>query len=244
LAIAHWQIQVKTSFPLPVRAVAIDLDGTLLNTAPDLTAAANRMLVALGFRPLDSELITNFIGKGIANLVRRCLETVLGNEPDPALLETAILNFSSHYARNLSDESRPYRGAVKGLKAMVSAGFRLACITNKAESFTVPLLERTGVAHFFELTVSGDTLPEKKPHPLPLLHCARVFRIAPAELLVIGDSRNDSEAARAAGCPIFCVSYGYHNGYALEELDPDAIVDSLEEAARLIRLAPRRRAMR
>lgn len=235
---------MKTSFPLPVRAVAIDLDGTLLDTAPDLAAAANRMLAALGFRPLDSEVIKNFIGKGIANLVCRCLETALGREPDPAQLETGILSFSAQYERNLSDNSRPYPGAVKGLKTMLSAGFRLACVTNKAESFTRPLLERTGVADFFELTVSGDSLPEKKPHPLPLLHCAKVFRIAPAELLVIGDSRNDSEAARAAGCPIFCVSYGYHNGYELEDLGPVAIVDSLEEAARLIRLAPRSRPMR
>jgi phosphoglycolate phosphatase len=235
---------MTTSFPLPVRAVAIDLDGTLLDTAPDLAAAANRMLGALGFGPLDSEVIKNFIGEGVANLVRRCVETALGREPDSAQLETAILSFRTHYERNLSDASRPYPGAVKGLKTMLSAGFRLACITNKAESFTLPLLEHTGIAHFFELTVSGDTLPEKKPHPLPLLHCARVFRIAAAELLVIGDSRNDSEAARAAGCPIFCVSYGYHNGYPLEDLGPAAIVDSLEEAARLIRLAPRPRPMR
>jgi phosphoglycolate phosphatase len=225
---------------LPIRAIVIDLDGTLLDTAPDLAVAANRMLADLGFSGLDADVIKSFIGKGIGNLVRRCLGMALGRqEPDEALLETALASFTAHYERNLCNGTQRYPGVVEGLAAIRAAGFRLGCITNKATKFTLPLLEQTEIAHFFELTVCGDTLPEKKPHPLPLLHSAKVFGVSPSELLLIGDSANDTEAARAAGCPVFCVSYGYHAGYELEELEAVAIVDSLQEVARLIRLPAR-----
>jgi phosphoglycolate phosphatase len=123
---------------------------------------------------------------------------------------------------------------VEGLERMRAGGLKLACVTNKAQAFTLPLLERTGMAGFFDLVVSGDTLPRKKPDPLPLLHIAQHFRLLPPQLLLIGDSDNDTDAARAAGCPVVCVPYGYTGGRQVRDLDCDAIVASLIEAAELI----------
>jgi phosphoglycolate phosphatase len=123
---------------------------------------------------------------------------------------------------------------VEGLDAMRAAGFRLACITNKAARFTHPLLKDTGLFDYFELILSGDTLPEKKPSPLPLRHACQVFGCEPAALLLIGDSLNDAQAARAAGCPVFCVPYGYNRGRPVTELDIDAVVPSLADAAKLV----------
>jgi phosphoglycolate phosphatase len=113
-------------------------------------------------------------------------------------------------------------------------GYRLACITNKAEKFTVPLLKDTGLFDYFELILSGDSLPKRKPDPLPLLHACERFGITPDRMLLIGDSLNDTQAARAAGCHVFCVPYGYNRGRHVSELDLDAVVDSLLAATRLI----------
>jgi phosphoglycolate phosphatase len=132
-------------------------------------------------------------------------------------------------------DTRPYPGVLDGLSALRENGFRLACITNKAEAFTLPLLRATGLLEFFDLVLSGDTLPKKKPDPMPLLHACKQFNIEPGEMLLIGDSLNDSQAARAAGCHIFCVPYGYNEGRDVRELDCDAVVPSLYEAAKLIR---------
>jgi len=229
---------VNTNFPIPVSAVAIDLDGTLLDTATDLAIAANRMLADFELRPLDTKIIRTFIGKGVSNLVRRALAAAGGSEPDDALIAQALERFRVHYGRSLSVHTRPYPGVMEGVIALKTAGFPLACVTNKAAAFTLPLLQQTGFAPFFDLTVCGDTLPRKKPHPLPLLYSASVFAVPPPGLLAIGDSANDTECARAAGCPVFCVSYGYHEGYEVAKLGADAVIDSLREAGRLICFAP------
>ncbi|MGH8727206.1 MAG: phosphoglycolate phosphatase [Burkholderiales bacterium] len=221
-------------FPLAVRAVFFDLDGTLLDTAPDLSRAANSMLADLNLPALDLDVITSFIGKGIVNLVKRTLAAALGKEADEEFFTRALEIFSRHYENGLSYDSEPYPKVIEGLTAMREAGFRLGCVTNKASRFTLPLLAETGLAPFFALTIAGDTLNEKKPHPLPLLHACERLEIAPKELLMIGDSANDTETARAAGCPVFCVSYGY--GRNVAELKPDAIVADLVEAARLVTL--------
>ncbi|MDP2805250.1 MAG: HAD-IA family hydrolase, partial [Gallionellaceae bacterium] len=131
--------------------------------------------------------------------------------------------------------SKPYGGAIEGLEAMRAAGFRMGCITNKAARFTGPLLEGTGLAKYFEIVVSGETLPEKKPHPLPLLHAAKFFGVPIEQLLLIGDSLNDTLAARAAGCPVFCVPYGYNHGEPVETLDLDAVIANLPAALPLIK---------
>ena len=127
-----------------------------------------------------------------------------------------------------------YPGVIEGLEGFRALGLRLACVTNKAARFTVPLLEQMGLAPYFELVVSGDTLARKKPDPMQLAHICAEFALAPPEALLIGDSANDALAARAAGCPVFCVSYGYSEGGDVRDLDCDAIVDSLSEAANIL----------
>ena len=217
---------------IPVKAVMIDLDGTLLDTAADLAAAANLTLSELGHGELDPEVVKTFIGKGVANLMRQAVIASTGAEPEN--FEQVMEIFERHYEEVLSDESRPYPGVVEGLEAMKSSGFRLACITNKVERFTSPLLRDTGLQDYFEIVLSGDSLPRKKPDPMPLLHACGHFGIEPSEMLLIGDSVNDVQAARAAGCTVFCVPYGYNEGRDVRELDSDALVESLFEASKLI----------
>lgn len=211
----------------------IDLDGTLLDTSADLAQAANAMLKEVGLPTLPERAIKSYIGKGIQNLVSRCLAAAAG-EPDEALIERALSLFERHYGEGLNVHTRSYPGVKEGLNAMREAGIPLACVTNKAERYTLPLLKETGLAGYFELVIAGDTLPKKKPDPLPLLHACRHFGAEPQQLLLIGDSANDTQAARAAGCPVFCVPYGYSEGEDVHGLDCDAIVESLLEAARLV----------
>ncbi|HNQ03338.1 MAG TPA: phosphoglycolate phosphatase [Thiobacillaceae bacterium] len=222
------------NFPLPLKAVVIDLDGTLLDTAPDLADAAVAMVADLGLPAIDLAEVKTYIGNGVSRLVKRVLTRDMHAEPAPALFARALPLYERHYAAGVSRKSQPFPGVLAGLEALRASGVHLACITNKAERFTRPLLKDTGLYDYFELILSGDSLPEKKPSPLPLLHACAVFDCEPAELLLIGDSLNDTQAARAAGSPVFCVPYGYNRGSPVHELDLDAVVPSLDEAARLI----------
>lgn len=222
------------NFPIPIKAVVIDLDGTLLNTAPDLAHAAELMMADLGLPCPSLETIQAYIGNGVSRLVKRVLTGEMEAEPDAALFERAIAAYQQHYGEHVSLYSRPYDGVVAGLDAFKAMGVRLACITNKAAQFTHPLLKDTSLFDYFELILSGDSLPKRKPDPLPLLHACEAFRIKPSELLLIGDSLNDTQAARAAGCPVFCVPYGYNRGCPVSELDLDAVVPSLLDASRLV----------
>ena len=222
-------------FPLSIKAVTIDLDGTLLDTIPDLAAAANMMLRALERPALPEILIRTFVGKGIGNLVQRTLAGSLDVEVDPASLARGLDIFERCYDEVNGRHTTIYRGVEAGLTLFAAKGFRLACVTNKSTRYTLPLLEMVGLAAHFEQVVAGDTLSQKKPDPAPLLHACEVFGIAPADMLMIGDSINDTQAARAAGCPVFCVSYGYNEGLDVRSLDTDAVVETLEEAAGLVR---------
>ncbi|MGH8762930.1 MAG: phosphoglycolate phosphatase [Nitrosospira sp.] len=225
---------IETEFPISIKAVMIDLDGTLLDTAHDLAAAANMMLRELDRVELPLETIQSYIGKGIQKLVKRSLTGSLDGEPEAELFERAMPIYERDYAKTLCVNTQPYPGVLKGLNALREAGFHLACITNKAEAFTMPLLRATELLGYFEIVLSGDSLPKKKPHPMPLLHACKHFGILPHEMLLIGDSLNDAEAARAAGCHIFCVPYGYNEGRDVQELDCDAIVPSVYDATKLI----------
>ena len=219
-------------FPLRVRAVTIDLDGTLLDTIPDLAAASNAMLSELGRPTLDVELIRTFVGKGIARLVERTLDAA-GVTDEPTRTRAHEV-FDRHYQALNGRHTTLYPGVKEALDTFRAESIPLACITNKAGRFTTPLLAMAGLASYFETVVAGDTLAQKKPHPAPLLHAAEHFRIAPGEMLMIGDSVNDTQAARAAGCPVFCVTYGYNEGGNVRDLDTDALIGSLVEATRLV----------
>ena len=222
--------------PIPIKIILLDLDGTLLHSAPELAEAANRMLRDMGCSAVSQDLLMSYIGNGISWLVKRALTGDMHAEPAAALYQRAMPIFEKHYT-GLSLLSKAYDGVIEGLDAMKQAGFRLGCITNKSERYTGPLLREAGLAQYFEIVLSGDSLPEKKPHPMPLLHAAKFFGVPIGQVLLIGDSRNDALAARAAGCPIFCVPYGYNHGRPVGELDIDAVIPCISDALKLIKRA-------
>jgi phosphoglycolate phosphatase len=228
---------VSKSFPLRVKAVTIDLDGTLADSIPDLATAANMMLRELGRSEFPVERIRDFVGKGIPRLVERALAGTIDGTASTEEMSRALPVFERFYTQVNGRHSVLYPGVKEGLEEFRAMQMPLACVTNKSGRFTVPLLEQLGIAQFFEQIIGGDALPHKKPHPAQLLHACKGFGIKPAEMLMIGDSGNDARAARAAGCPVFCVPYGYNEGQDVRQLDVDAIVSSLIEAKRLIQKA-------
>jgi phosphoglycolate phosphatase len=214
---------------MTIRSVTIDLDGTLLDTIPDLAAAANAMLRELGHAELAETTVGTYVGRGIPNLVSRCLP---GLDVDDLANAQAV--FKRHYALTNGQRSTPYPGVLEGLAAFRAAGLRMAVITNKATAFTLPLLDATGLSDWFEFAICGDTLPEKKPHPMPVLHACERLGVSPAQNLHIGDSKHDAHAAHAAGCPVFLVPYGYNEGEDITKIACDALIDRLDHALALI----------
>ncbi|MEW6690243.1 MAG: phosphoglycolate phosphatase [Pseudomonadota bacterium] len=212
-----------------IKAVLLDLDGTLLDTAPEIAAAANAMLAQLGLPALPAGTVRDFIGGGIPRLVERCLQAA-GRPLPCASLEAALSGFGAHYRRLNGTSSAPFPGVVEALERARRSGLRLACVTNKAAAYTVPLLEKTGLAPFFAAVVTADQVGRRKPDPEPCLHACRLLGILPSEAAVIGDSANDAEAARAAGCRVLLVSYGYSEGRDVRTLDCDGVAASLGEA--------------
>jgi phosphoglycolate phosphatase len=218
-----------------VRAALIDLDGTLLDTAPDLAAAANRMLRALGRPPRPVEEIANYVGKGIARLVERSLTGDLEKSAGPELLQRALALFAPAYDEESGRSSRIYAGVEEGLKQLKAENLKLACVTNKAERFTLPLLERMNLLHYFDAVVCGDRVARPKPNPDCYVEACRRLGVQAQEAVIIGDSENDVQAARAAGIRVFCVTYGYREGKPVESLGADAVVSDLLHAAERIR---------
>lgn len=214
--------------------ILIDVDGTLVDSVPDLAFCVDEMMQRLGLPPHGEEKVRQWVGNGVERLVRRALVGQLEGEPDPALFEKAYPIFLDLYAENTSKRSRLYPGVREGLEYLQGAGYKLGCVTNKAAQFTEPLLRDLGIADFFAIVISGDTLPKKKPDPLPLLHAADFFGVAPSESLMIGDSISDVKAARAAGFRIVCMSYGYNHGQDIREAHPDAVIDSMAELPQLL----------
>ena len=222
------------STPLSIKAVMIDLDGTLLDTIPDLAAAANGMLAEMGRPALPEATIRNFVGKGINNLIERTLTNSIEGKPNADLFQQALPIYERNYRAVNGKHTTIYPGVQEGLDVLQAQGYPLACVTNKSERFTLPLLDYVKFSSYFKCVVAGDTLPQKKPDPEPLLHACKQLGVVPSEMLMIGDSMNDAQAARAAGCPVFCVTYGYNEGHDVHTLDCDALVASLVEATQLI----------
>ena len=214
----------------------VDLDGTLIDTVPDLAVAANRMLADIGRPARATALLRSWVGSGMLRFVKRSLTGEMQAEPEPKLFEQALSLFRQHYAAAVSDLSRPYPGAMDALVRLQDQGFALACITNKAESFTLPLLRNLCLSRYFKLVLSGDSLPAQKPDPLPLRYACQYFGITPDHGVLVGDSSNDVQAARAAGMPVICVTYGYNYGHDIRESHPDAVVDSLAEVPQYLKL--------
>ena len=224
---------VKNSFQ-GIRAAIIDLDGTMVDTAPDFQVAINRMRDELHLAPLALDTIVDFVGKGSENLMRRVLGVDFEKSEVESRFDHALERYQHHYLQINGDHSELYAGVHEGLVAMKKGGVRLACVTNKPIAFARPLLEKKGLIDLFEVIYGGDSLAHKKPHPLPMLTVCNDFNLQPAQVVAIGDSSNDSEAARAAGCRVLTVPYGYNHGQPVQTIDTDGIVESLVDAANLI----------
>ena len=220
----------------PIRAVLFDLDGTLIDTLPDLHAAACAMLNDLGRPPLPLESIRAYVGRGIPNLIKRVLANSLhvAEDPNPPPPE-AVASYRRHYARENGRNAKVYPGVLEGLASLRAQGVPLGVVTNKADTFIQPLLEQTRLSGYFEVLVGGDRLPKVKPDPMPLVWACGRLGVSPTEALFIGDSINDALAARAACCPVFLLPYGYNEDRDVHELDCDAIVESVRDAVKLIR---------
>lgn len=224
----------ERNFLTGVRAAIIDLDGTMVHTAPDFQVAINRMRAEFGLAPLDVATIIEFVGKGSENLMRRVLAVDFGADEVERRFAAALDSYQRHYLDINGDYSSVYDGVHEGLASMQAQGIRLACVTNKPIAFARPLLEKTGLSQYFELVYGGDSLPKKKPDPLPMLTVCSDFALEPSEVVAIGDSSNDAEAARAAGCRSLTVPYGYNHGKPVQSVDTDGIVGTLLVAAQLL----------
>jgi phosphoglycolate phosphatase len=217
-----------------IQAAIIDLDGTMLHTVPDFELALNGMRAEFGLAPIDQQTIEPMVGKGSEKLIRDVLALDYDAPRIDAVFDEAMAGYQRHYLSINGERATLFPDVIEGLRALQALGLRLACVTNKPTAFTLPLLERKGLSPFFELVYGGDSLPKKKPDPLPLLQVCRDFGLAPDQVVAIGDSSNDAEAARAAGCFVLTVPYGYNHGMPVQSINSDGIVDSLLEAAKMV----------
>lgn len=220
--------------PLNPEMVLFDLDGTLVDSVPDLLVAVNNMQAELGNAERAEADVRNWVGNGIEKLVERALTNDLNAKPDPRDFAEALPVFKRHYAESNGKHSCVFPGVIDGLEYVKSLGVPVGCVTNKAEAFTLPLLEQTGLARYFETVISGDSLPLKKPNPAPLIYAAGWFKRNPFHCLMVGDSISDVKAARAAGFSIICMSYGYNHGEDIHDYEPDAVIDSMASLSKLI----------
>ncbi|MFL6708908.1 MAG: phosphoglycolate phosphatase [Massilia sp.] len=217
-----------------IRAVIIDLDGTMLDTVPDFHVAINRMRAELGLAAISAQQVADLVGKGSENLIRGVLAIDFDAAGVEQRFEAAMAAYQRHYLAINGEHATVYEGVREGLAALQAMDLRMACVTNKPIAFARPLLEKAGLAPYFEIVYGGECLPRKKPDPMPMLQVCADFDLAPGEVVAIGDSSNDAEAARAAGCWVLAVPYGYNHGRPIHEADSDGIVETLLEAATLI----------
>jgi phosphoglycolate phosphatase len=228
-------------------AVIVDLDGTMIDTLSDFEIALNLTLADFGYSPVDRNFIEHTIGKGSENLIRKTLDYVK-NRPvvqvftaqaamkniaidanSTATFDAALARYQHHYLAVNGQASQVYAGVVEGLNAWRAAGLKMACLTNKPSAFALPLLKLKGLDGYFSHVFGGDAFERKKPDPLPLLKTCEALGTLPSRTLMVGDSSNDALAARAAGCPVALVTYGYNHGEPVSTVDCDARLDSLAQ---------------
>jgi phosphoglycolate phosphatase len=212
------------------QSVTFDLDGTLADTIDDLAEACRLMLAELGEPPRSPAEVRSFVGNGMRKLVERCLTHA--QAPSAERLNDAVAVFQRHYDAVNGHCSKLYPAVMEGLEEWRVSGLRMGVVSNKPGLFTDVLLERLGIADFFDIVVAGDTCEHHKPHPEPLLHACSWLGVEPSRNLHIGDSWIDIETAKAAGCPVYFVPYGYNNGRPVDRADCDALVSDLLSAYR------------
>ncbi len=213
------------------RAVLIDLDGTLVDSTPELTAAVDRVLIGEGHGPVGTEQVRDWVGDGIDRLLERALTEATGEVPDAMDMRRIRVSFDTAYAELLGTMAPLCPGVVEGLDAVRAAGWSTACITNKARVFAVGLLGAVGIADRFDKVIAADSGHGTKPAAGPLEAAARKLGVAIGDCVMVGDSAIDVAAARAAGCPAWCVRSGYNRGARLEDSGPDRVFDRLDELA-------------
>ena len=218
-----------------VRALLFDLDGTLVDSAPDMAAAVNRVLAEEGLPVASLERVRHWVGNGGRELVRRALAAGGDAAPGEDRVEAALQRFLHVYGERLCVDSALYPGCRSGLEQLRGDGYALACVTNKPEGLARRLLAALDLDGLLPVVVGGDTVDRRKPDPAPLHHAMAELGVVPAETLMIGDSRADVEGGRNAGCRVVCVPYGYSQGTAVEALGPDLVVGSIEELRRRLR---------
>ncbi|MCG7601989.1 phosphoglycolate phosphatase [Halomonas sp. McH1-25] len=212
-----------------IRLVTFDLDGTLIDSVPDLAVAVDAVLAEHGHPAAGEERVAGWVGNGSRTLVERALRHASGQEPDTRMLDRAHDAFLYHYGRAPSERTRLFPGVREALAALHDRGLTLAIITNKPHAFIAPILEALELDGYFDYAVGGDSLAQKKPDPAPLLHVAERFSIPPQACLMVGDSRHDVEAGRRAGFRTLAVPYGYNHGEPVAASRPDFLVESLAE---------------
>jgi phosphoglycolate phosphatase len=216
-----------------VKAILFDLDGTLVDANPDLAEAVRRMLADINEPTRSDEEVGRFVGKGIGVLVERALNTGRRTHTQ-AEIAAALARFEIHYAAVNGHKSTIYPDVKETLQLLRDQGVPCACVTNKSTVFTVQLLQTLGLHDFFSCIVGGDTLPQKKPEPEPLLHACHEFGVLPAQALMVGDSGNDALAARRAGIPVVLMRGGYSEGIAVDSIDCDGVLSSFAELPALL----------
>jgi len=232
------------------QAAIVDLDGTLVDTLGDFEVALNRALADLDLPPVTRALVERTVGKGSEHLIR----SVLAHQLDEAVAlghgrlcqgrsvdnfyEPAWLRYQHHYLAINGNFAAVYPGVVEGLQSLQEHGLKLACLTNKPLSFAKPLLQAKGLDRFFSHVFGGDSFERKKPDPLPLLKTCEALGTLPAQTLMVGDSSNDAQAARAAGCPVALVRYGYNHGQPIDAVEADVYVDALTELSQALAKRP------
>ncbi len=229
---AHWRGQ-------RLAAVLFDLDGTLLDTAADIALALNRTMVEYGCQPLTLDEVRRMIGRGSPILIERAAASqgrIIGASTRTEMVE----RFFHYYGRleeSNEDSAQPYAGAAESLRTLHEAGLGTAVVTNKQHRFAGALLERLGLAAWVDVVVGGDTCERRKPDPQPLFFACDSLQVPPSGSLMVGDSVNDVQAARAAGIPVVCVSYGYNEGRDPRTLECDLLLDSLTELPTLLQVS-------
>ena len=214
--------------------VLIDVDGTLVDSVPDLAWCVDAMMRELGMPERGEAIVRHWVGNGVERLVKRALINKLDGEPDEALYNKALPIFQALYSENTSKRSCLYDGVTEALEFLKSTDVKIGCVTNKASQFTLPILRDLGIADYFEIVICGDMVERKKPDPMSLLMAAEQLQVSPGASMMLGDSMSDVKAARAAGFQIICMSYGYNHGEDIRDYHPDAVVDSMAEIINLV----------
>jgi len=212
-----------------VRAILFDLDGTLVDTAPDIAAAVEATMLDLQRPSVGEAAVRSYIGRGVDVLLHRVLTGTRDRTAATGEHARARDVFLDHYGAHNGRTAIVYPGVREGIEHAKRLGLRLCCVTNKPQAFSDALLALVGLDRYLEFIQGGDALPKGKPDPLPLLHAAARLGVAPHDCLMVGDSSNDAEAARAAGMPVVLVGYGYSEDVPVGEIDCDAVVASIAD---------------